>query len=433
MEFMLSVDTEEFDYNAEIINLRKTNIERIEKHIAFIRSEAEVQCDNVALSLQRRQDTLTASTNSNIDKLTIKKEEDLKALMSRLERQQDILFEQEQLYEQSPDEDIMGIIESLRKNIANIQKTISGRDAQLQSDCQALLQQLETDAREMEALANSQCTEIRKHVETGELANMKAVLRLERHKLAVEEQTVSNSDIAMIGGDDTETEIDSTAQIRSEHHQVNKTLNYSSPGKKSPSKKAPSPSSSANRISSPTSISPRPRKKTGYSPSSVAAQKALSEEQHRREKEKEVDNETTREERAASTSIQFQKAMEIVARYHARGGILPRNLKASTPPSSSSSSPLSSKLQKEREQAELERDQECKDYINLNRWKQSLRGGPGDVEARRSPGASVRCNGLKWFGFCPDEVRDLLDEQMPTWRETRWQVDLSKSITDFPS
>ena len=440
MEFMLNIETE-FDYNAEIITLRKTNIERIEKQIASIRSEAEERCDDVALQLHKRKDTLTASTNSNIEKLTMKKGEDLKALMSRLARQQDFLCQQEEEQEHSADEDIASIVASLRKNVSNIQKAITGRDAQLDSDCQALRQQLETDAAEMEALANLQCTQIRKQVEGGDLAHLKAVLRLERYKLTAEELTAvpfSERDTERGTDADTETgtETDTDTGIRTDIHPVgpNKKLSYSSPTKKSPTKRSPSSTSSSSSpsknktllqrsFSSPVASSslsistPMPRKKTGHSTSAEAARKVLLEEQQLREDDRAIE-----EQREVSTTVQFQKSVDIVARYHSRGGALPRDLKAPTP----SSSP---EQQQDIHPTALDRDQECKDFINLNRWKQSLRGGSGDQQAR-APGA--RCNGLRWFGFCPDEVRDYLDEHMPAWRDSRWRVDLRKSMVDDP-
>lgn len=433
MEFAIAVDIDEdeIDYDAEILKLRNKSISKIEKQVSDMRRSAEEECDDLALQQKRREDTLTASTHHNIEKLAIKKDDDLKALQTRLDRQRSILHEQEEIFEESPDEDIEIIIAGLRKNVSNIEKSIAGRDAKLEKDSNELLLQLKTDLAEMESLTNNQCIELRSRVEL-ELAPVKALLRLQRHQLLIEQMSVADANAAGLLVTDNSSSVDQQLHIQSlkvhspakidEHRIGNKNTTHPSPTKRpSPSKRA-SPikikdqSSTASSSTTPhvSLLTPtKTCKKTGYSPSLEAAKRTLLSEENG-------------EDRIARDAMLFQKAVDIVHRYNLRGNVLPRPRSLRLHPSTaalsssfaSSTKAVSGESDADLENDNMERDQEYKDFINLDRWKQSLRS-----DGKES-------NGLKWFGFCPDEVRDFLDTEMPTWRDTRWSVDMGKSVHD---
>jgi hypothetical protein len=429
------------DYTTQIITLRQQHLQHIEQHISSLRHSAEHHCDELHLQLQCRLDSLTSSTLHNIDKLINKKSEDLQALKIRLARQKDILREQEQLLDEcGSDADVVMIITSLRKNVSSIEKSIAGRDKQVESECEALREQLKMDTVEMETLVNNQCVEVRSRAEES-LTPVKALLRLERHKLAVEMLTV---DEAVEAGVITNEEVPfspqhmQSLQLHSPvkkpdrsnpPHTPSKNSSHTLSKKSSPSKRAsPIKKATGKIVSSPSTpstvfLTPAKSTKTGYSISLEAAKRSLLSQGE----EDEAGGEE--EARRASAAIQFQKAVDIVNRYHLRGNVLPRprNLKLPTSrPSASTTkesnhrgSSLSLDIDTDLDDEHSDdRDQEYKDAINLDRWKQSL----------RSDGKEP--NGLKSFGFCPDEVRDFLDVEMPSWRDSRWTVNLGQSVHD---
>mmetsp|Transcript_19928 Transcript_19928/g.33593 ORF Transcript_19928/g.33593 Transcript_19928/m.33593 type:complete len:436 (-) Transcript_19928:296-1603(-) len=435
MEFALAVDTEDeadIDYDAEIIKLRKKSIRKVEKRIADMRRQAEEECDDLALQQQRREDALTASTHHNIEKLAVKKDDDLKALQARLDRQRAILQEQEEIFEESPDEDIEVIIAGLRKNVGNIEKSIAGRDSKLENDSDELLEQLKTDLAEMESLTNNQCMEVRSGAEEA-LAPVKALLRLQKHQLMTEEMSVADATAAGLPVTDNSSSFDQQLRLQSlqihspvkmderivnhENTSQSSPVKRVSPSKRSSPTKTKPHSSTSSPISQPVALLTPTKscKKTGYSPSLEAAKRTLLNEE-----------DVSEDDRSARDAMLFQKAVDIVHRYQLRGNVLPRprSLKlpssaATTASSFTSSSTMDSgESDADRENDNNERDQEYKDFINLDRWKQSLRS-----DGKES-------NGLKWFGFCPDEVRDFLDAEMPTWRDSRWSVDMGKSVHD---
>lgn len=435
MEFTLAVDTDEadIDYDAQIIQLRKKSISKIEKRIADIRHSIDEECDDLSLQQQRRGDALTASTHHNIEKLALKKEDDLRALQTRLDRQRAILHEQEEIFEESPDEDIELIIAGLRKNVSSIEKSIAGRDSKLENDSNELLLQLKTDLAEMESLTNNQCMELRSRAEEA-LAPVKALLRLQRHQLTIEQMNVADAAAAGLPVTDNSFAVDQQlhmqglklhSPVKVDERSINRevTPQSSSPVKRAAPTKRTSPTKikpQSSTASSPTTpqvalLTPtKACKKTGYSPSLEAAKRTL------------LSEEEDGEDRSARDAILFQKAVEIVHRYQLRGNVLPRprslKLHPSTATFASSFTPSSIadsvESDADRESENIERDQEYKDFINLDRWKQSLRS-----DGKES-------NGLKWFGFCPDEVRDFLDAEMPTWRDSRWSVDMGRSVHD---
>lgn len=91
----------------------------------------------------------------------------------------------------------------------------------------------------------------------------------------------------------------------------------------------------------------------------------------------------------------MQFARDIVSRYHARGGVLPRQKsdyrRVTSSPTLSTQGVVSEESQ-----------QEYKDARKLHKWRQTLKGNG---------------NGHN----CSDEIRDFLDSEMPNWRDTAKQ------------